>query len=114
MDITVKTIDSCDVVTIKDRIDSYTSPSLSDKLNELTAQNRFQIILDLHDVNFVSSAGLRVFIDTQKRCKKNNQGEVLLVNVSQRVYDTLELAGFAPLFKFFNNVESAIEAFQSL
>jgi len=112
MDITIKSIDSCDVVTIKDRIDSYTSPSLSDTLNELTSQNRFQIILDLQAVNFVSSAGLRVFIDTQKRCKKNNQGEVILVNVPQRVFDTLELAGFAPLFKIFNDVESAIKAFQ--
>jgi anti-anti-sigma regulatory factor len=68
MDITIKSIDSCDVVSIKDRIDSYTSPSLSDTLNELTSQNRFQIILDLQ-LNFVSGAGC-VFIDTQKRCKK--------------------------------------------
>lgn len=112
MDTTIKSIDSCDVVTIKDRIDSYTSPSLSDTLNELTSQNRFRIILDLRAVNFVSSAGLRVFIDTQKRCKKHNQGEVILVNVPQRVFDTLELAGFAPLFKIFNDVESAIKVFQ--
>lgn len=111
MEITSSSIDSCELVIIKGRIDSYTSPNLSEKLNEITDQNRYKIILELSDVSFVSSAGLRVFIDIQKKCRKTNQGEVVLVNVPSRVYDTLELAGFAPLFKFYNNVNSAVKAF---
>jgi anti-sigma B factor antagonist len=111
MEIILRPIDTCDLVIVKGRIDSYTAPNLSEKLNEITAQSRFKIILDLNEVSFVSSAGLRVFIDIQKTCKKMNQGEVVLVRVPPRVYDTLELAGFAPLFKFYNNVNSAIEDF---
>ena len=111
MEITVKPINSCDLVTIKGRIDSYTAPTLSERLNEITTQERYKIILDLGEVVFVSSAGLRVLIDIQKTCKKLNQGEVLLLNIPQRVYETLELAGFAPLFKFYNNINSAVEAF---
>jgi anti-sigma B factor antagonist len=111
MEITVKPIDNCDLVVIKGRIDSYTAPILSVKINEITSLQRYKIILDLSEVVFVSSAGLRVLIDIQKTCKKLNQGEVLLVNIPARVYETLELAGFAPLFKFFNNVSSAIDAF---
>jgi hypothetical protein len=34
------------------------------------------------------------------------------VNIPQRIYETLELVGIVPLFKFFNNVPSAIAAFQ--
>lgn len=104
-------MESYDVVVIKDRIDSNTAPELSDKLNSITDQKRYKIILDISDVNFVSSAGLRVFINVQKTCKKMNQGEVVMVNTPPRVYETLELAGFAPLFKFYSNVNSAIEAF---
>lgn len=110
MEITLRPTDHCDLVSINGRIDSYTAPILSEKLIEITCQNRFNIILDLSEVSFVSSAGLRVFIDIQKICKKN-EGEVVLVNVPQRVNETLELAGFAPLFKFYNNVDSAIKAF---
>ena len=67
--------------------------------------------MEMSDVSYVSSAGLRVLIDLQKTCKKINQGEVLLVNIPQRVYETLELAGFVPLFKFYSNVNSALAAF---
>jgi len=111
MEITASPIDHCDLVVIKGRIDSYTAPTLSEKLGDITAQDRYKIILDLSDVVFVSSAGLRVLIDIQKTCKKLNQGEVLLVNIPPRVYETLELAGFAPLFKFYNDVSSAVAAF---
>jgi anti-sigma B factor antagonist len=111
MEITASPIDHCDLVIVKGRIDSYTAPTLSERLSDITAQNRFKIILDLSDVVFVSSAGLRVLIDIQKTCKKLNQGEVLLVNIPARVYETLELAGFAPLFKFYNDVSSAVDAF---
>lgn len=111
MEITLRPIDSFDLVSVKGRIDSYTSPDLLAHLNTITKQNRYKIVLDLSDVSFVSSAGLRVFIDIQKKCKKSNEGEVMLVNVPTRVLETLELAGFSQLFKFFNDVNSAIQSF---
>jgi anti-sigma B factor antagonist len=111
MEINLRPTDTCDIVEIKGRIDSYTAPDLSTKLNEITDQQRYKIIMDMSDVIFVSSAGLRVLIDVQKTCKKKNQGEVILVNIPPRVYDTLELAGFVPLFKFYTDVNSAIDAF---
>jgi anti-sigma B factor antagonist len=111
METTVKALENCDLVVIKGRIDSYTAPNLSEMLSELTLNNQFKFILDMSDVSYVSSAGLRVLIDLQKTCKKMHQGEVLLLNIPQRVYETLELAGFLPLFKFYKNVDSAIAAF---
>jgi anti-anti-sigma factor len=112
MEITLISNDTCDIVVIKGRIDSFTAPSLSEKINEITTQKRYKIVLDMGDVIFVSSAGLRVLIDLQKTCNKMNQGEVVLVKIPSRVYETLELAGFAPLFKFYNDVGSAIDAFK--
>lgn len=111
MEVTVTSINDCDLVAINGRIDSYTAPQLSETLSNITNQNIYKIILDIGQVSYVSSAGLRVFIDYQKLCKKNQQGEVILVNIPQRVYETLELAGFVPLFKFCNNVNSALAAF---
>jgi anti-anti-sigma factor len=113
MEITVTPKENCDLVVIKGRIDSYTAPNLSESLSEITKHQRYKIILEMSEVSYVSSAGLRVLIDIQKTCKNMHQGEVLLVNIPQRVYETLELAGFVPLFKFYNNVESAIDKFQS-
>ncbi len=111
MEATVTPIRDCDIVAISGRIDSYTAPDLLEILKHITDQKIYKIVLDLSEVSYVSSAGLRLFIDIQKVCKRSNQGEVLLVNLPQRVYETLELAGFVPLFKFYNNVTSAISDF---
>ena len=111
MDITVKSLDNCELIFVTGRVDSYTAPNLSEALTSITNKSKYKIVLDLCDVNYVSSAGLRVLIDLQKVCKKDNRGEVLLVNIPQRVYETLELAGFVPLFKFYKNVDSAIADF---
>ena len=111
MEIAVTSLEKCDLVTVKGRIDSYTAPNLSEALSNITKRNQFRIIMEMGDVSYVSSAGLRVLIDLQKTCKKANLGEVLLVKIPQRVYETLELAGFVPLFKFYQNVESALAYF---
>ena len=63
------------------------------------------------DVEYMSSAGLRVLINTQKTCKRYNRGELVLACVPKRIYEALELAGFVPLFKFFDDVTSAVGHF---
>ncbi|MFM8322722.1 MAG: STAS domain-containing protein [Chloroflexota bacterium] len=98
----------CDLVKVNGRIDSATSPQLAKALDEITEAGRFKIVLDLSEVEFMSSAGLRVLIGTQKTCKRYNRGEVVLAGVPKRIYDALELAGFVPLFKFHDNVLDAV------
>lgn len=111
MEISVTAMGKCDLIVVNGRIDSYTAPDLSEALNKITQNGRYKLILEMNGVTYVSSAGLRVLIDVQKTCKRMSQGEVLLVNIPQRVYETLELAGFVPLFRFYSNVDSAFEAF---
>jgi len=100
---------NCVIVTVTGRIDSYTAPQFSDSLQEVTQRKEHYIILDLGNVSYVSSAGLRVLIDTRKTCKKLNKGDLTMVSVPPRVYETLELAGFTPLFRFYANVPAALE-----
>jgi anti-anti-sigma factor len=97
------------VISVKGRIDSYTAPQFSESLRSLTQEGANRIILDLSGVSYISSAGLRVLIDIHKTCKRLDSGELILVNVPQRVLETLDLAGFSPLFRFFDNVPSAIK-----
>jgi len=101
----------CDLVTITGRVDSFTAPKLGEALSEMTQIGKYHIILEMDDVEYVSSAGLRVMIDIQKTCKQQNKGEVLLVSVPKRIFETLELAGFVPLFRFFDNVTEAVGNF---
>jgi anti-sigma B factor antagonist len=111
MEINTIQYEFCDLVRPNGRIDSFTAPKLAETMNMLTVQGRHKIVLDLVDVNYVSSAGLRVLIDVQKSCKQLGRGELILVNVPARVFETLELAGFVPLFKVFDSLDKALEYF---
>lgn len=111
MEITTSEYKRCDLVKVSGRIDSFTAPRLSELLNQITEQGKYRIALDLSDVDYVSSAGLRVMIDVQKTCKFLNRGEMVLISVPKRIYETLELAGFVPLFKFFDDETTAVGSF---
>jgi anti-sigma B factor antagonist len=100
-----------DLVKVVGRVDSQTSPQLAEALDAITNAGRYKIIIDMSEVEFMSSAGLRVLINTQKNCKRFNRGEVILATVPQRIYDALDLAGFVPLFTFFDEVTAAVGHF---
>jgi anti-sigma B factor antagonist len=68
-------------------------------------------VFDMSDMDFISSAGLRVLIDVQKTCKRWNRGQLTLAAVPQRIYETLDLTGFVPLFNIFDDVLHAVGSF---
>jgi anti-sigma B factor antagonist len=101
----------CDLVQANGRVDSATANKLGEALDEITNAGRYKIVLDLSGVEYMSSAGLRVLISTQKTCKRYNRGELVLALVPQRIYEALDLAGFVPLFSFYDNVLDAVGSF---
>ncbi len=111
MEILHNELKRCDVVKIKGRIDSSTAPKFAEEVNEIVEGGRFRIVMDMEELDFISSAGLRVLIGTQKTCKRYNRGEVVLANVPETIMASLELAGFTPLFKIFDDAVSAVGNF---
>ena len=111
MEITYTEFKRCDLVKADGRIDSATAPKLQDALTAITDVGRFKIVIDLAGTNFISSAGLRVLVNSQKNCKRYNRGEVVLSAVPSNIYAALDLVGFIPLFKIYDNITSAVGSF---
>lgn len=111
MEVTNKQFKRCDLVAATGRIDSNTAPQMAKVFNAINEAGRFRIVLDMSGVNFISSAGLRVMISTQKTCKRWNRGELVLASVPQRIYEAMDLAGFLPLFKIFDDAAEAVGSF---
>jgi anti-sigma B factor antagonist len=74
-------------------------------------EGNFKLVLDMAKVDFISSAGLWVLVNAQKKCKRFNRGEVVLTSLTKRTHDALELAGFIPYFKIFNDTAQAVGSF---
>jgi anti-sigma B factor antagonist len=111
MEITTTHYKRCDVVKSVGRIDSYTAPDLEEVLSSLTNDGRYKIVLDLEEVDFMSSKGWWVLIETQKNCKRYNRGELVLSSVQERIRDSLNLVGMGSYFQIFDDLVSAVAFF---
>lgn len=101
----------CDLIQITGRVDSSTAPQLAEVIGKITDGGRYKIIIDMSHIEFISSAGLRVLISTQKKCKRYNRGELVLAAVPQFILGVFNLAGFTPLFKIYEDVTTAVGNF---
>jgi anti-sigma B factor antagonist len=108
MEITSTRFKHCDVVKVAGRVDSSTAPQLADELNRVTGEGRYKIVLDFTQLDFISSAGLRVLISTLKNCKRYNRGDVLLAGLPANILSVFDLAGFTSIFKIHPDVLSAV------
>ena len=98
----------CDLFTLHGRIDSSKAPQVEAMFKETTDLGRFHFVLDLSEVEFVSSAFLRVLISNLKTVHRFNRGDIYLAAMTQRVKDVFDLAGLLPLFKTFDTVAEAV------
>lgn len=96
----------CTIVKGLGRIDSASSPDLEKTLTDLIPSNK-GIVLDLTDINFVSSAGWWTIIRAQKELKKRDN-EICLAGVNENVKDSMDLIGILPYFCLYENVVDAI------
>ena len=111
MDITTREFKRCAVVEVSGRIDSATAPDLAEAFGDLINEGQCNLVLDMSDVDFISSAGLRVLIDTQKKCQGQNRGRLVLAEVPEHIYEAFDLAGFVALFDFYDERIEAVAGF---
>ena len=78
-------------VTIEGRLDTSTAPKLESEIKE-SIQDISKLVLDFTSLEYLSSAGLRVLLSTQKTM--NKQGEMIIKNVNETINEIFEVTGF--------------------
>jgi len=79
------------IVSVEGRIDTNTSPELLEFFQQHLKDVK-ELELDLEEVNYVSSAGLRTILFAQKTMDK--QGSMVVSHVSKEIMETFELTCF--------------------
>jgi len=111
MESTTQQFKRCDLVKATGRIDAHTAPQLTEVFAAITEAGRFRIVFDMSEVDYISSAGLWVLIDTRRTCRRFNRGDLVLASVSPQVHRVLELAGFYTLFGVYETTVEAVGSF---
>lgn len=97
LNITDRREDNALTLALEGRLDTTTAPELETVLNEQLG-DATELVFDLKELEYISSAGLRVLLSTQKRM--NRQGSMKVVGVSETIMEIFEITGFCDILTF--------------
>lgn len=82
------------IVAIVGRLDTTTAPQLDEEINQsITGVEK--LVIDVAEMEYISSAGLRVLLSAHKKMTK--QGSMVIRNVSEIVMDIFDVTGFSDI-----------------
>lgn len=110
MEINDSLINDVVVIKISGDIDALTAPDITVHIREHISKGKFNLIADLSEVQYTSSAGLRTLLAAVKETRNNN-GDMRLACVQSDVQKVLTLTGFNNILKIFPDVDSAVMSF---
>ena len=79
---------------LEGRLDTITSPELEARLKE-SLDGVAELVMDFGELEYISSAGLRVLLSAQK--VMNRQGSMKVTNVNETVMEVFEVTGFSDI-----------------
>jgi anti-anti-sigma factor len=98
MNIQQSVLDGITLIVPAGRIDTTTSGAVEETLREAVDHGARDLVVDFAGVDYISSAGLRVFLVLAKRMR-DLKGRLVLCGMPEPVRQVFYLAGFLPLFK---------------
>ncbi|WP_031528069.1 STAS domain-containing protein [Dyadobacter crusticola] len=106
MKVTTTEQDDITVLQVTGDIDSKTAPEFERNARTATDSSK-KIAIDLTEVEFMSSAGLRVLLMVYRNIRAQN-GNVILVGVSEDIQDVMSTTGFINFFTIVEKLDEAL------
>ena len=110
MEITTRDVNDVKVVQIEGELDTGSSPDAQNQLDQLRGQGVKKILLDLTNLDFISSAGLRVLLATAQELKEDS-GDLRVCSLNREVKEVFDISGFSTLLMVFDNEAKALSGF---
>lgn len=106
MHITDQFINGVLVVGIHGRLDGTNANQVETYLSKAIDDGHTKLVLELSELEYISSIGLRVFLAMGKKVSKT--GYIRLAALQPQVFDVFHMSGFDTIFQIFNNAEDAV------
>lgn len=102
---------SAEVITVSGRLMSkIDSEGLISTVNDLLADERSTIVMELSELEYMNSSGLNVLLGLFT-ATRNAGGDMLLCNVSKKVEELLVMTKLNSVFKIYKSMDEAVSAF---
>ena len=106
LDIAQEQQEALRILALRGRLDTDTSADLELAVQDLLAAGARDFLIDLGEVSYVSSAGLRVLLALAKQLE-GSKGRLRLCALSPAVFQVFEVAGFSKLFAILKDRSAA-------
>lgn len=107
MEISTRLHDEAIVIAVSGRVDSGTAAQFEAQILELIAGGHLRIVIDLGDLDYIGSTGLRALLVAGKRLKPQG-GRLLLAAPRELVRQVLQISGFSGMFETYATAEEAL------
>ena len=111
MKITQNKNDDIMQLSISGRLDAVTAVEADKDFSKIIAEGHDNLLIDLTELDYISSAGLRVLLVVAKRIQQTN-GKVVLCALTTNVKEVFEISGFSSIFNIFTTSDEAIQFLQ--
>ena len=101
------------VFYLRGYLDAKTAPILEEKLERAIAENLPKIAVDFKNLDYISSAGLGVFMAQVEEAREKG-GDIVLCEMSEKVFSVFDLLGFPAIFDIFDTLEEALDKLKNL
>ena len=108
MDITERKTADIVTLSLSGRLDTTTSKAFEDRILAHIESGERRIAIDLAELEYISSAGLRVFLLAAKRLD-SAQGRIALCALTEPVREVFDIAGFIPIFAIYDSQQEALK-----
>lgn len=110
MNITEREQNGVTIYSIEGRVDSEGAVDLDMALQAATASGKYKMVLEMAEVRYINSAGLRTLADILTQDQKAG-GDLKLVNLHPKVQRVFQIIGFERFFNIYESVDEAVAAF---
>lgn len=97
-------------ISMKGFLDAYTYGEFEQTINRLFDQKTYKIIVDMSNVDYISSAGAGVFIGAIGLAQENG-GNIIIIRPKAGVKEVFDLLGLSQIFPISDNMQSALKMF---
>jgi len=114
MELNLKKSGNAITIYLEGRLDVHLSADIEKEINKLiSAESTSHFILNLKDVEYMSSSGLRIFVSTM-RILKEKKRKLVLCNMNSAVKKIFEVVELTDMFDIFNSENEALEYLKNL
>ncbi|MCH9610678.1 MAG: putative anti-sigma factor antagonist BtrV [Chlamydiales bacterium] len=107
MDVVVEEKGEIIIMRVKGRLDAASSPQLEQTINSIIDGGHFKLVLNFSDVEYLSSAGMRLMLAISKKLQ-NLEGKVVACSLSEDVMEVIKMAGFNQVIEFYPSEQESL------